>query len=42
MNDMNKQFVILPKKENEQDQLKKYEILIYVCIRRHMDVNLEA
>lgn len=31
------QFVILPKKEKEEDQLKKYEILIYVCIRRHMN-----
>lgn len=37
------QFVILPKKEKEKDQLKKYEILIYVCIRRHMNSNtLEA
>lgn len=30
------QFVILPKKENGI-LLKKYEILIYVCIRRYMN-----
>lgn len=35
--DKNQQFVVLPKKEKEKDQLKKYEILIYVCIRRHMN-----
>ena len=35
--DTKQQFVILPKKEREEDQLKKYEILIYVCIRRHMN-----
>ena len=39
----NNQYVILPKKEKEEDQLKKYEILIYVCIRRHMNsLTLEA
>ena len=31
------QYVILPKKEKKEDQLKKYEVLIYVCIRRHMN-----
>lgn len=34
--DKNKQFVILPKKE-DGELLQKYEILIYVCIRRYMD-----
>lgn len=29
-------FVILPKKENGI-LLKKYEILVYVCIRRYMN-----
>lgn len=33
---MNKQYVILPKKENGE-LLQKYEILIYVCIRRYMN-----
>ena len=36
----NPQYVILPKKEN---QLQKYEILIYVCIRRYMNAeSMEA
>ena len=30
------QYVILPKKETGE-LLKKYEILIYVCIRRYMN-----
>lgn len=33
---MDKQYVILPKKENGE-LLQKYEILIYVCIRRYMN-----
>lgn len=33
---MNEQYVILPKKENGK-LLQKYEILIYVCIRRYMN-----
>lgn len=38
----NSQYVILPKKEEESKHLKKYEILIYVCIRRYMNKNMEA
>lgn len=33
---MENRYIILPKKENGE-LLKKYEILIYVCIRRYMN-----
>ena len=36
INNMNEQYVILPKKENGE-LLQKYEILIYVCIRKYMN-----
>lgn len=36
INKFMEQYVILPKKENGE-LLQKYEILIYVCIRRYMN-----